>query len=75
MLCTGITVRKKIKHHRHEREVARPPNKRTAGDAVMREAVIANVKAWFAKLDSLGAAPLVPHGRTQPKTPRRKIFG
>jgi hypothetical protein len=41
----------------------------------MQVAVNSDVRTWFAKLDALGAVPLLLHGRTQPETPQRKIFG
>jgi hypothetical protein len=68
-------VAKKTKLLCDERNrAARPPDKR-GGDAVMQVAVNSDVRTWFAKLDALGAVPLLLHGRTQPKTPQRKILG
>jgi antitoxin VapB len=47
--------------------------RRVAG-GVLLEPVIADVSEWFAELDRMKGEPLMPGGRKQPKTPRRKIF-
>lgn len=41
---------------------------------VLLEPLIPDVAQWFAELDRLNAEPLMPAGRNQPKTPRRRIF-
>ena len=47
---------------------------RKVTDGVLLEPLIPDVDRWFAELDRLNAGPLMPAGRRQPKTPRRKIF-
>lgn len=47
---------------------------RRVTDGVLLEPLIPDVDRWFAELDRLNAGPLMPAGRKQPETPRRKIF-
>lgn len=47
--------------------------RRVAG-GVLLEPLIADVSKWFAEIDRVKGEPLMPGGRKQPKTPRRKIF-
>ncbi|HVB87186.1 MAG TPA: type II toxin-antitoxin system VapB family antitoxin [Candidatus Dormibacteraeota bacterium] len=47
---------------------------RRVGDGVLLEPLIPDVARWFAELDRLDSGPVMPGGRRQPKTPRRKIF-
>jgi len=47
---------------------------RRIGQGVLLEPVVADPQHWFAALDAFDAEPFMPEGRSQPKTPRRKIF-
>jgi antitoxin VapB len=41
---------------------------------VLLEPLVTDPQDWFAALDAFDAEPFMPEGRSQPKTPRRKIF-
>jgi antitoxin VapB len=47
---------------------------RRIGRGVLLEPVVTDPQDWFAALDTFDAQPFMPEGRSQPKTPRRKIF-
>jgi antitoxin VapB len=47
---------------------------RRVGEGVLLEPVVTDPQDWFAALDEFGAERFMPEGRSQPKTPRRKIF-
>jgi antitoxin VapB len=47
---------------------------RQVGNGVLLEPKIANVRQWFAKLDSFKREFMKKGTRQQPQTPRREIF-
>ena len=47
---------------------------RRIGRGVLLEPMAIDVKAWFAAMDAVGAPPLFPRGRKQPKTPIKMYF-
>lgn len=47
---------------------------RKVAEGVLLEPLIADARVWFAELDRLGSEPFLKQGRSQPRTPRRKIF-
>ena len=47
---------------------------RRVGQGVLLEPIIQDTKEWFRKLDEFNSEPLMPEGREQPKTPKRRIF-
>jgi antitoxin VapB len=47
---------------------------RRVAQGVLLEPLVPDTAQWFAELDQLNFGPFLPHGRRQPRTPRRKIF-
>lgn len=47
---------------------------RRVGRGVLVEPIFGSVKAWFAELDRVAAAPFMAGGRQQPRTPVRELF-
>ena len=41
---------------------------------VLLEPLIQDTGRWFAELDAMNSEPIMPKGRRQPATPKRKIF-
>jgi antitoxin VapB len=47
---------------------------RRVAQGVLLEPLIPDAAAWFEELDRFKSEPFIPHGRRQPKTPKRDIF-
>lgn len=47
---------------------------RRVAEGVLLEPVISDPAQWFAELDRFQGEPFPERGRSQPKTPRRRIF-
>jgi antitoxin VapB len=47
---------------------------RRVAQGVLLEPLIADAARWFAELDRFNSEPFMARGRSQPATPRRKMF-